>query len=334
MAPLRIIYLMEDTDLSGGVRVQLAQADAMIERGHSVTIATRGLPLTWRSSNANWIHLEDFSEIDPDTADVLIGTFWKTVRPAFELAPDKTVHLCQGYEALFTFYQDVRDEIEEIYRLPVPVMTVSPHLTEILAPVTTDVTCVGQIVDEGFFRPHEEVTPPRVLLAGAWEIDIKGIDVGYGAVAHARTLGAELDLIRVSPWRPSPAEAADIHASEFHVSIPDVEMQRVTRSCQIVLGTSRPEEGFGLPVAEGMAGGLAPVLTKIPSYLAFSSDSSFALFVPVDDPVAMGEALTELVLDPSVRRAVGSRARNVAGQFRSDLVAERIESFITERFLS
>ncbi len=73
IAPLRIAYLMEDTDLSGGVRVQLAQADAMIARGHRVTIFTKGLPLTWRSSEAEWEYVDDFRGPSYDEFDFVIG---------------------------------------------------------------------------------------------------------------------------------------------------------------------------------------------------------------------------------------------------------------------
>ena len=64
-----------------------------------------------------------------------------------------------------------------------------------------DATYVGQIVDDAFFQPH---TPrggrPRVLLVGPAQADFKGIDIGYDAVRHARSLGADFDLIRASQW--------------------------------------------------------------------------------------------------------------------------------------
>lgn len=323
---------MEDTDLSGGVRIQLAQADALIDRGHSVSIATRGAPLTWRSSRAEWLYVDDFADLDPRSADFFIATFWTTVEPAYRLAPEKAIHLSQGYEASFSFYQEMRDQIESVYRLPIPIMVVTRSLLETLAPVSDDVTWIGQIVDDGFFQSRDpEGDRVRVLLVGAAEIDIKGIDQGYDAVAHARWSGAELELVRVSPWRPSPAEPADAHADEFHVSIPDHEMQKLVRSCSIVLGTSRPEEGFGLPVAEGMASGLAPVLTRIPSYLSFDEKRDFARFVDVGDGVAMGDAIVDLIADAELRAALGRRSRQVAEQFRAHHVSERLERFLYGR---
>ena len=41
------------------MRIQLAQADALIERGHEVRFVTPGAPLTWRSSRAEWIYVDE-----------------------------------------------------------------------------------------------------------------------------------------------------------------------------------------------------------------------------------------------------------------------------------
>lgn len=59
---LRITYLLADTAISGATRVQLAQADALIGRGHEVRIVTTGQPLTWRSSRAEWIYADDLPQ--------------------------------------------------------------------------------------------------------------------------------------------------------------------------------------------------------------------------------------------------------------------------------
>ncbi|HUF18483.1 MAG TPA: hypothetical protein VMS12_10615, partial [Thermoanaerobaculia bacterium] len=214
--PLRIVYLLEDTDLSGGVRIQLAQADALIERGHQITIATKGPPLTWTGSTAEWQYIDSFTEIDPDRFDFLIGGFWTTVRPAFELAPSKAVHLCQGFEGSFRFYADRKAEIEQTYQLPIPKLVVSRYLVDICRGYFDDVTWIGQIVHESFYRMSAPADnqPLRVLLSGPSQVDLKGIEDGYGAVAHARWNGAELDLVRVSPWAPGADEPVEA-AAEF-----------------------------------------------------------------------------------------------------------------------
>jgi glycosyltransferase involved in cell wall biosynthesis len=331
---MNLLYLLAGTDLSGGVRVVLAQADALVARGHRVSIATGGEPVHWRHSHAHWLYLRDFSELESAEAfDFVIGTFWTTVPVAYSLAGPRAVHLCQGYEGSFEAYLDRKSEIDAVYALPVPKMVVTRYLEPVVRQFGSDVAWVGQIVDEPFYRERtpEESDPPRVLLAGAAQVDIKGIDDGYGAVSHARWHSHRFDLVRVSPWRPSPAEPADQLAQEFHVALTTNEMTSLVHSCDVFLGPNRKEEGFGLVAAEAMAAGIPCVLTKIPSYLSFDPVHNYALFAGENDPEDLGERLMELLGDEDLRVRLQKRGRQVAAQFHASFVAERIEQFLLGR---
>ncbi|HXI14432.1 MAG TPA: glycosyltransferase family 4 protein [Thermoanaerobaculia bacterium] len=330
--PLRIAYLQEDTDLSGGVRVVMAQADALIARGHRVTLVNKGLPMSWRQSEAEWLHPGDFRDVDLTPFDFVIGTFWTTVRTAYELAGPRAIHLCQGYEGAFSFYEQQRPEIDAVYSLPVPKFVVSRHLAEICRGFTSNVTFVGQIVDDEFFREPvaREGETLRVLLAGAAQIDLKGIDDGYDAVAHARWLGASLELVRVSPWAPSAAEPLE-YVQDFRVALPVHEMTRLVHSCDLFIGPNHSEEGFGLPAAEAMAAGIPTVLTRIPSYLSFHEVADYALFADEGDAEGLGEQLAVLAEESDLRAQIRQRGSAVAEQFRSGLAAERIESDLMAR---
>ncbi len=263
---MKIVYLAEDTAMSGGIRVQLAHADALIARGHRVRIVTKGAPVTWRRSDAEFVYVDNFLDYDARDDDFVIGTFWITVPSAHEIAGDKAVHLCQGYEGAFTAYQPIKNEIDAAYRLPV--------------------TYIGQVVDDEFFRERipPENEPPRVLLSGQSQADLKGIEEGYGAVAHARWFHQKLELVRVSPWAPSREEPLD-SVDEFHVALTTAEMTRLMHSCVVLIAPNHAEEGFGLPAAEALASGLATVLTAIPSYLAFDEQRDYALFAPEQNAV-------------------------------------------------
>jgi hypothetical protein len=329
---MNIAYLMEDTALSGGIRVQLAQADALIARGHRVRIVTKGLPLTWRSSRAEWIYVDDFNTYDARRDDFVIATFWTTLSAAFAIAPEKALHLCQGYEGAFTAYQSIRGEIDAAYRLPIPKLVVAKSLIEICRQFTDDVTYIGQIVDEDFFRAGTatENTPLRVLLSGESQVDLKGIADGYGAAAHARWFHQRFELIRVSPWAPSREEPLD-SVQEFHVALDTREMTRLMHSCDVLIAPNHRQEGFGLPAAEAMASGVATVLTSIPSYLSFDDVHDYALFAPQENAVELGEKLIELLGDYELRERIRARGREVAEQWRAAKVADRLEQFFTMR---
>jgi Glycosyl transferases group 1 len=330
--PLNISYLVEDTAQSGGVRVQLAQADALIARGHRVRLVTKGLPLTWRPTRAEWIYVDDFRQYDAREDDFIIGTFWNTVPLAYEIAGDRAVHLCQGYEGAFSAYENIKAEIDAAYRLPIPRLVVSRALIPIVRQFTNDVTYVGQIVDEELYRVRtpREHEPLRVLLSGQSQGDMKGIEEGYGAVAHARWFHQTFDLIRVSPWAPSREEPVDA-VQEFHVALSTAEMTRVMHSCDVLIAPNHREEGFGLPAAEALASGIATVLTSIPSYLAWDDEHDYALFAPEYNAVDLGERLIELLSDAGLRERLRVRGRQVAEQWRAEHVAERLEKFFGER---
>ena len=331
MKTLRIAYLIEDTEIAGGIRVAAAHADVLTDRGHEVTLVTRGGPLTWRTSRGRWQHVTDWTDIDPSHFDFVVGTFWTTLPAVHAIAGSRGVHFCQGYEGSFTAYQSQKAQIDAAYRLPLPKITVSPHLVPICRQFFDDATYVGQIVDDEFFQGSApRAARPRVLLVGPAQADFKGIDIGYEAVRTARAGGAEFDLIRVSQWKAADDEPADL-AAEFHVAISTGQMASLFATSDVFLGPSRKEEGFGLPAAEAMASGVPTVLSEIPSFLSWSEKRDHALFAPEGDGPAMGLRLVLLLRNAPLREQVARNGRQVVEQFRGHHVGARLEKYFGAR---
>lgn len=328
---MKIAYLLEDTDLAGGIRVCVAHGDVLTDRGHDVILITKGSPLTWRRSRAKWRHVERWEEVDATSFDFIIGTFWRTLPHAYALAPDRAIHFCQGYEGSFTAYRQLKPEIDAAYRLPIPKITVSPHLVPICKEFFDDAAYIGQIVDDDYFQPHTDgEAARRVLLVGPMQADFKGIDIGYAAVRRARSSGASFDLVRVSQWAPAENEPMEL-AAEFHVALGTADMVRLIASCDAYLAPSRQQEGFGLPAAEAMASGLPGVLSEIPSFLSWSETHDYGLFAPEGDGNAMGDALVTLLGDASLRHRLATRGREVVEQFRAPNTGDRLERYFRER---
>lgn len=59
---MNIAFLLEDTAIGATARTAMALADALVARGNRIRIVTKGAPVTWRSSRAEWIYVDDFRE--------------------------------------------------------------------------------------------------------------------------------------------------------------------------------------------------------------------------------------------------------------------------------
>ena len=327
---MKIAYLLEDASIAGGTRVVIAHADALTALGHDVTLVSKSGPPAWRTSSAKWVRVAALDAFDATGFDFVVGTFWTTLPAAQKIAGARAIHFCQGYEGSFTAYQPQKAQIDAAYALPLPKITVSPHLIDVCRRFYSDVSCIGQIVDSDFFQQRSaESLPPRVLLVGPMQADFKGIEYGYEAVRRARER-AHFDLVRASQWEPAPGEPAEL-AAEFHAGIDTAAMAKLVASCDIFLAPSLEEEGFGLPAAEAMATGLAGVMSSIPSFRSWDDAHDYALFVPPRDGAAMGDALVELLQNAERRRRLAKRGREVVEQFRSGNTGRRLESYFRSR---
>ncbi len=325
---LRVAYLLESTELSGGAKVVLLQAEALARRGHRVTVVSPGARPEWFDLSQAHFERSAFGDsAELARAEVRVATFWTTVTPALAGAAGPVFHLCQGYEGDFTFYDASRPEIERAYRAPTVKLTVSRTLARRLEEKGFGAaTNVGQAFDpDGFFSApaHRASDPPTVLLVGPYEADVKGIAIAFAGLAVWRRRGGRFRLRRVSPLPAGEAEKAWGFADEYHHLLPPDRMPFAYRASDLFIGPSRPAEGFGLPVLEALACGLPCLLSDTPGHREIAGEAAW--YFADGDPDAVAESLPLLASDASRDRArrLGPAA---AARFDTANVAERLES--------
>ena len=310
---MNIAWLIESTGIAGATRVVLALADAMIGRGQECSIVTTDAPLTWRRSSADWIYLDDWKDFRAADHAFVIATSPLTLEAARR----------GGKSAYFCFNGELPDTDS-------PILSPSQELLRRFP--DRDVTCIGAVVDDDVYRQNapREHDPPRVLLAGASHDESRGIDDGYRAVAHARWFHQQLSLVRVSPFVPSREEPLDA-VQEFHVGLSAAEMTRLMHSCEVLLAPNHRDSFFSLAPLEALSAAVPTVMTSIPAFLSFDAKQDYALFARDDDAVELGERLIEMLEDDDLRERVRRRGREVAEQWRSKVVADRLEQFLHAR---
>jgi glycosyltransferase involved in cell wall biosynthesis len=323
---MRVAYLLESTELCGGVKVVAQQADALARRGHRVAIVSPRPGEPWLPLGHARLELSSFSDSrELAAADVRVATFWTTAKPAVETPRGPVFHLCQGYEGDLDFYSGVRGEIEAAYALPTHKLAITETLAEKLrhkgfGPATN----VGQAFDARPFAPAPRRDPaaPTVLVVGQYEGVVKGIDVALEGLRIWRARGGRFRLRRVAIEPPAAAEKASGLVDEYHHRLDPSRMPLAYRESDIFIGPSRPEEGFGLPVLEALASGLPSLLSDTPTHREIAGDAAW--YFADGDPEGLADALPPLLSRESHARARVEGPR-VAARFDPASVAEKLE---------
>ena len=330
---MRIAYLLESTELSGGVKVVLLQAEALARRGHRVSVVSPEPAPGWFPLARARFERSSFRESEEiASADVRVATFWTTVAPALEAARGPVFHLCQGYEGSFSFYAGRRAEIEAAYAAPTHKLAVSAALAARLETLGFGpAENVGQAFDGRDFFPaavrRGRVGPPVVLLVGPFEADVKGIGVALEGLRAWREKGGSFRLRRVSTRPVTPGERALAAADEYHRGLPPERMPFAYRASDLFLGPARPEEGFGLPVLEALSCGIPCVLSDTPGHREIAGDAAW--YFPDGDSAALAQVLPAACGEEARARAL-EKGPLAAARFDTAAVAARLERAFRE----
>lgn len=310
-----ICYLLESTELSGGVRVVFDHARLLTKKGHKVIIRAKYGNHQWYHHAIDVDYVDDLaSPFRANTAapDVVIATFWTTVQAAIQLNCSNVFHFCQGYEADFPEYANQRKQIEQAYHLPIPKLTIGDWLTarlqQIYGSSNFTVQTIGQIVDTALFTPpHLSFKrilrrllrrPVKILLIGLFESSVKGIPDALHAIRILRQQNVQLYVTRVSS-HPLSEKEKNITQIDCYLSMLSPQIVAdLYRTHDLMLAPSLAQEGFGLPFVEALASGLPCVATAIPSHLSFDHTHDYAVFVPPSNPSAMARAISTLLGNP------------------------------------
>ncbi|RLE19216.1 MAG: hypothetical protein DRJ65_20490 [Acidobacteria bacterium] len=325
-----VCYLLEDTVLFGGVKVILRQADLLTDRGHDVTIVSRGPHPDWYDLQARFRQVDAFTRETVPPSDITIATYWTTIGPAVAAAHRAVAHYCQGLEFTYTHNAHDHAAIEDAYHAPVPALVVSNHLGTILSNRFDRPSKVVLQPLEAFWKPglrrrmaRRPASVPRILVTGPWEGDWKGVRTALEAIGQLRASGLMLEVVRVSQYELGDAEAGVLKADEYHHHIKPEEVASLVQGCDLLLAPSWEQEGFGLPVLEAFAAGVPVVASDIDAFREFAVDA--ARFAPAQDPSAFASAARHILADPALWRQMRQAGFRIAERYTEERATQSAE---------
>jgi glycosyltransferase involved in cell wall biosynthesis len=325
---MRVVYLLNGSALSGGVKVVYQQARALRRLGVEVEVLTPEPPSPWfPGAKAFTRQVESLEPAEVGRAEVVIGTMWHTVPVAAAIEGAVSAHLCQCYEAMWEGLADRREEIDSIYELPTLKLAVSPHLAQLIRERFRQRSVwIPQVFEPEVFCPPEddrrEDGTLRVLVAGQWDLSVKGVEWGLEAMKPLVEEGW-LRLVRLSPDYP-PSEIGAFPDAERHVGVPPAEVPGIVQNVDAYVGLSDEVEGFGLPALEAMGCARPCVLTDIGATRALDPFGRASIKIPHGGGKALRAALRRLRDDRDLRQKLGRGGRLIAEGYSEERTARAL----------
>jgi glycosyltransferase involved in cell wall biosynthesis len=326
---MRVRYLLEGMTLYGGVKVVLQHVRALRRRGIDALALSLEPVSDWFPQATRYARqVPSFAPEHVAPADIVIGTMWRTVPAACAVPGATPFHFCQCYEGLYEGARDSWPEIEAAYRLPAKKLAASPHLAAIIEERTGQPAAwIPQPFEPDLFCPpgqeRGDSGPLRVLLAGHFTLDIKGVEWAMRALRPLRGEARGLQLVRLS-IEATGDERALWPAAEFHLHVSPLEVPEILRGVDLYVGPSSEVEGFGLPALEAMGCGRACVLSDIGATRALDPRDEASIKFPVGNEEALLGAVRKLRDEPAHRLRLGRAGRRIAAAFTEERTVEAL----------
>jgi len=327
---VKIVYVVEDLGIAGGVKVIVEHAEGLAARGHDVSIVTKGPPPEWIRVGVPIVQVTEFSAATLPRADVHVATWYTTVVPTVEAhRAERVFHFSQGYEAIYPHVAAHKEEIDRAYAQKIPKLLISEHLVGLFeGKFPGSFHVVPQAIRAADYAPHDPKRararrPPAVGVVGPFEGLNKGIRVALSALSRLRAEGRRFFLHRASQTALS-ADELSYGPCDLYVKGASVErMADWYRGLDLLVHPSFEAEGFPLPPLEAMAAGVPVVLTAIPSFDPIPRDA--ASWVPPGDDAAMALEAARLLDDEALWASRRARGFEVAAAFSLENALDALE---------
>lgn len=285
---MKIAFLVNDLQLSGGVGVVLAHARRLSElEGWEVTLV-----LVREDEGPSWhgyehlphLHVRSREQALAERYDIAIATWWETTFTLFELAAERHAYFVQSLEDRFYLH----DQAERLgagltLDLPVAFITEAAWIAQTLAGLRPDAPCylVRNGIDKGVFAPVQSVEPStdaplRILIEGSPTSWFKHV---HDAIDAAAAMSEPRHVTVVCGDREALGEVV---ADEVVGPLSHREMAERYRRTDVVLKLSSVEGMFGPPL-EGFHGGATCVVTPVTGHEEYVQHGYNALLCDWDD---------------------------------------------------
>jgi glycosyltransferase involved in cell wall biosynthesis len=298
---LRVVFLLQDLQLSGGVGVVVEHA-VQLRRHHGVdaqlAVVRPQTGVPWAYRGLEDVPVRPLDEARAERWDIALATWWETTGDLFSFDAQRHAHFIQSLEdAFYPPGQPEQLAAAMTTALPVRFITEARWIADAVEALQPGnrALYVRNGIPKATFRSPERVPPAlddealRIVIEGARGSYVKGVDDALRAVA---LMAEPAHVTWVSPHVEEIPEGVDVVRSRL--SHP--EMAQLFAESHVLLKLSRTEGMYGPPL-EAFHLGATVVTTPVTGHDEYVVHGENGLVVGWDDPHGTARALDLLVRD-------------------------------------
>lgn len=323
----RIIFVLNATSISGGIRVVFEEAEGLAVRGFDVEIwSLQGQPdwteialpiVTFRSYFDMLFALRNIDAIK-------VATWWETQQVVW-LASVNTgvpVSYVQEFETWFYPSQPYsRAAVASSARREFATIATASYQGGELREVGVEPTIIPVGYDHRLFYPIDSVSRKAntVLTLGR----------SFFQKNFAMTRDAWLSLGNDRPTLILYGYEPDILQDErvrYEMRPSNARVNELYNEATCFVATSL-HEGFGLPIVEAMAAGCPVITTDTHGNRDFCTDGVNCLMVPQNDPEALAATIRRLLGDPVLQSQLSQAGLETARDYRWRRILDDLASY-------
>jgi glycosyltransferase involved in cell wall biosynthesis len=314
---VKVIFLLNDLQLSGGVGVVIQHARRLSAiDGWDVTLA-----LVREEDAPSWVGYDELPHLHVCSReqalaghyDVAVATWWETVFTLFEVSADRRVFFVQSLED--RFYEDGEAErlgAALVLDLPVAFVTEARWIADTIAALRPEAQCylVRNGIDKQVFGPVASLPETqegllRVLIEGSPSAWFKGVHTAIVAAAAMR------EPHHVTVVTGERRALGDVVADEVVGPLSHEEMASLYGRTDVLLKLSIVEGMFGPPL-EAFHCGATCVVTPVTGHDEYVVHGWNGLLTDWDDVLGTARALDLLARDSDLLRFLRANALETA----------------------
>ncbi|XEC93767.1 glycosyltransferase family 4 protein [Paenibacillus tarimensis] len=333
-----VVYVLESTVLSGGIKNVLEQASRLTERGHEVHVFALGEKPDWISLNANFRRFANYSQMLRilKTLDAFkIATWWNTAAVVMNSCDPRQggcgipLYLVQDIEeSYYSGHPEMQERVKLTYGFPMHLLTIAEWTEKQLAGrFGRQASNVSIAVDLELFKPNrtDNYDPHRIVACNRGSQPLKGYSITEQAVREVHrlipqssfvTYGVEDRLIADIPHR--------------HLFKPDDQaVASLFADCGVFVQTSY-HEGFGLPILEAMACGAPVVTTKAEGNEEFCRHGWNCFLADKGDTEQVTRGIVRVLSDRAFAEEIARNGRATALKYNWENVLQKLDAVFSE----